>query len=139
MDAPALIGFQAHGKNNYDKPIMNISGVVRSLITNKEFPIKLMADGVPTAPKDTNGIPPFAEFDIYTTDGPVNVVNGVIVSKTEKMSDFSEFEFEFDYDGNQFTRKFTKDEIDKQRQMFSSIMDPDKSSVPRVTRKVEPK
>ena len=136
MDAPVLIGFQAHGKNNSDKPIVNISGVVRSLITNKEFPIKIMADGQITATKDTNGIPPFAEFDIYTQDGPVNMLNGVIVSKTEKMSDFSEFEFEFDYDGNKFVRKFTKDEIDKQRQMFSNILDPDKSSVPRVTRKI---
>jgi hypothetical protein len=137
MDAPVLVGFQAHGKNNSDKPIKNISGVVRSLITNKEFPIKIMAEGSPSSPNDTNGIPPFADFDIVTMEGPVNVVNGQIVSRIEKMSDFSEFEFEFDYDGNKFVRKFTKDEVDKQRQMFSNILDPDKSSVPRVTRKVK--
>jgi hypothetical protein len=136
MDAPALFGFQAHGKNNSDKPILNISGVVRSLITNKEFPIKIVAEGFYVDPKDTNGIPPFSEFDVTTMDGPVNVVNGQIVSRSVKMNDFAEFEFEFDYDGNKFVRKFTKDEIDGQRQMFSNILDPNKSSVPRVTRKV---
>jgi hypothetical protein len=137
MDTPVLLGFQAHGKNNSDKPINNISGVVRSLITNKEFPIKIMAEGTPTSPNDTNGIPPFADFDIVTMEGPVNILNGQIVSRIEKMSDFSEFELEFDYDGNKFVRKFTKDEIDKQRQMFSNILDPDKSSVPRVTKKAK--
>jgi hypothetical protein len=100
MEVPALLGFQAHGKNNSDKPIVNINGVVRSLITNKEFPIKIMAEGISTAPKDTNGIPPFAEFDVTTMDGPANVVNGQIVSRIEKMGDFAEFEFEFDYDGS---------------------------------------
>jgi hypothetical protein len=135
MESPAFVGFQAHGKNNSDKPIINVSGVVRSLITNREFPVRIMADGIPTDPRDTNGIPPFAEFDVVTKDIPVRIVNGVIVSGTESMADFAEFEFEFDYDGNKFVRRFTKDEVDAQRQMFSRITDPDKSSVPRVTRK----
>ncbi len=134
-----LVGFQAHGKNNSDKPISHVSGYVKSLITNREVPINIIADGQPTKPDDTNGIPPFAEFDVMTY-GPrfLNIVTGVIQAKEkgESFSEFSEFEFYFEYDGNKFVRRFTKQEIQHQREMFDNITNPDKSSIPHVTRKV---
>ncbi len=130
-----FFGFQAHGKNNSDKPISHISGFVRSYITNKEFPIKLLVQGRPVDPDKTNGIPPFAEFEVVTLGSIISVMNGVIQTKPEDIGEFAEFSFEFDYDGNKFVRVFTKQEIQKQREMWADISDPTKSSIPRVTLK----
>jgi hypothetical protein len=130
-----LLGFQAHGRNNSDKPINNISGFVRSNITNKELLVKFLVQGIPVAPDETNGIPPFAEFDIVTQDDIVRIVNGNILNNPLNIGEFSEFIFEFDYDGNKFVRTFTKQETQKQQDMFVQIASPDKSSIPRVTRK----
>jgi hypothetical protein len=135
IQGTVLLGFQAHGKNNSDKPINVISGFVKSIITNKQFPIKLYVQGVPTDPSDTNGIPPFSEFDVGTQTEVASTVNGVIQNKAQSIAEFSEFTFEFDYDGNTFIRTFTKQETQKQLEMFDEISSPDKSTIPRVTRK----
>jgi hypothetical protein len=108
LSGTVLLGFQAHGKNNSDKPINNISGIVRSNITNKEFPIKFIVQGVPVDPPDTNAIPPFAEFDVSTQTEPALTVNGVIENKHQSIPEFSAFTFEFDYGGDKFVRTFTK-------------------------------
>jgi hypothetical protein len=80
-----LICFQAHGRNNSDKPIMNISGFVRSNITNKEFPINFIVQGILVAPENTNGIPQFADFDIVTWSDIPRIDNGAVVSKAENI------------------------------------------------------
>lgn len=130
-----LLGFQAHGKNNSDKPINTIAGFIKSKVTNKEFTIKFILQGVPIDPIDTNGIPPFAEFDVCTQTDAVKIVNGVVQNKAQSLAEFSQFTFEFDYEGNKFVRTFTKQETQKQIEMFEEISTPDKSSIPRVTRK----
>jgi len=130
-----LISFQAHGRNNSDAPITNIKGFVKSLITNKELPIYFLLQGTPVAPDDTNGIPPFAEFDIATTEDKTEIVNGIIVSPTLNEAEMATFTFEFDYNGDKFIRTFTRQEVENQRKMFNNIADVDKSSIPHVTRK----
>jgi hypothetical protein len=131
----AFFGFQAHGKNNSDKPISHVSRIVKSYITNKEFPIKLLVQGRPVDPDQTNGIPPFADFDVVTLGSVISIMNGVIQTKAEDIGEFTEFSFEFDYDGNKFVRVFTKQEVQKQKEMWADISDPAKSSVPHVTLK----
>ncbi len=80
----SFFGFQAHGRNNSDKPIQHISGVVKSYITNKEFPIKLLVQGRPFDPDQTNGIPPFAEFDVVTVESPIVFMNGLPKTKNRR-------------------------------------------------------
>jgi hypothetical protein len=130
-----FFGFQAHGKNNSDKPISHVSGIVKSYITNKEFPIKLLVQGRPVDPEQTNGIPPFAEFDVVTIGSVISIVNGVAQTKSEDIGEFTEFSFEFDYDGNKFVRVFTKQEVQRQKDMWEDISNPTKSSIPHVTLK----
>jgi hypothetical protein len=134
-ESTRLVSFQAHGRNNSDAPISNIKGVVKSLITNKELPIYFLIQGTPVDPDDTNGIPPFAEFDISTTQEPIKIVDGIIVSPILNEAEMATFTFEFDYNGDKFVRTFTRQEVENQRKMFDNISDLDKSSVPHVTRK----
>ena len=135
MPQAAFIGFQAHGQNTSDKPIVNIKGLVRSGITNRELPIYFVVQGIPVTPAETEGIPPFAEFDVVSWGEPVHIDNGILVSKAENISEFTEFTFEFDYDGNKFVRAFSKQETQHQKEMFENSSDPEKSSIPHVVRK----
>lgn len=53
------------GKNKSNKrPILRVSGQLRSKLTNEIFPIYFNVDGNLIAPQDTNGIPAGAHFEI---------------------------------------------------------------------------
>jgi hypothetical protein len=120
----------------------------RALETNRKIPFYIFAAGVPVAPEDTNGIPPFAEFDIATTkvlpgikmhvdkqeNGEVKAWPEVVGDRAD-LAEFSEFTFVFEYDGNPFTREFTKQDVQQQKELIAKTDNPDANSIPHVTKR----
>jgi hypothetical protein len=135
-----VLGIQAHGKNNRNEPISEISGFVRSDITNRKLPINLLVYGdnnmpEPVPPQDTYGIPPLAEFDITTVSVPIAnpAVDGTPLSKF--VVEFASFSLEIQYDSKKIVRHFSKEEVRNQFALFEDVTQRNKSTVPRVTRK----
>jgi hypothetical protein len=124
-----IMGFTAHGRNQAREPITDLSGFIRSDLTNEEKPILIIAEpeleekqpglppnvtfNVPTPPEDTNGIPGFAEFSI-STYGKVfaTELDGIPASKFVR--DFGPFTLFLKYDGVVYQRHFSADQIDEQ-------------------------
>jgi hypothetical protein len=139
-----VIGFGAHGKNNSAEPINDFSGYVRSDITNETIPLYLVAAVSDTSnacmpaanalPKDTLGIPGFADFDVVSFEKPffVNVVNeGPFLTKF--LSAFVPFTVVLQYDGKVYQRQFSRDEVDKQVALLEKAAGP--ITNPHVVRK----
>jgi hypothetical protein len=60
-----VTNFLFHGKNKSSKkPIPNVSGKLQSNLTNEIFPIYFNLNGNLVSPKDTNGIPAGANFEL---------------------------------------------------------------------------
>jgi hypothetical protein len=60
-----VTNFLFYGKNkSKKKPILNVSGKLQSNLTNEIFPIYFNVKGNLVSPKDTNGIPPAASFEL---------------------------------------------------------------------------
>jgi hypothetical protein len=132
-----VLGFQAHGKNITDKPIQHLTGYMRSDLTNAQIPIYLLAQEpgstkiaacfphpwIPTAPDETYGIPPFAEFNVGTYEKPT-----LAISPTEGAMDgalladfkaaFAPFTVVIEYEGGRLERRFSQNEIDRQFSIF---------------------
>ncbi len=130
-----VLGFQATGKNNLSEPMVNVSGSIRSDVTNETLPINFVVDATPVAPSETFGVPPQAQFTITTVNVPIAdpARDGAPVS--EFLTKFASFTFVFNYDGHNYTRHFSKDEVKHQFDLFSNMTRPDKSTEPRVVRK----
>jgi hypothetical protein len=142
-----VVGFGAHGKNNSPEPITDFEGYIRSDITNETVPIYLVAAApdalnictppANTLPKDTLGIPGFADFDIVSFEKPfyVNVLHeGPTLSKFE--AGFVPFTLVLKYDGQTFKRRFTKEEVEKQIALLQKVSGP--ITTPHVVRKTPP-
>jgi hypothetical protein len=127
-DGPVrIIGFTAHGRNQSSEPITDFSGVVRSDLTNEEMPLLLIAQPdpaerqpelppnvtapVPTPPKDTYGIPGFAEFDVSTyKKGSVSDTDGIVAN--DFLRHFGPFMVILNYGGSTHRHHFDEEQIE---------------------------
>jgi|GEM_PF-1679649 hypothetical protein len=133
-----VAGFQASGTNNLDVPLLDVSGYIRSDVTNETIPINFNIDHKPVPTKDTYGIPPSATFDITTVSVEtidMNNLDKVAIPWSRFAVDFAHFTFVFMYDGKKFTRHFSREEVLRQFDLFQNVLDPSKNPAPRVTRK----
>jgi hypothetical protein len=139
-----IIGFGAHGKNNSAEPISDFEANLRSDATNETIPIYIVAaeaDAVnactlaaPTLPKDTLGIPGFADFDIVSYEKPY-VLNVLYDGKalSNFLRTFVPFTIIMHYDGKTYQRRFSKDEVDRQVAILEKAAGP--ITNPHVVRK----
>jgi hypothetical protein len=148
-----VLGFQAHGKNTSADPISQFSGYMRSTLTNAAVPIYLHAQAqemddsktlacfpnpwIPTSPEETYGIPPLADFDVGTYDKPFADVNQDGVTITKFLNTFVPFSVVLEYDGAKFERKFSKEEVVRQVDLFEKSFKP--LSNPHVLRRTTAK
>jgi hypothetical protein len=139
-----ILGFGAHGKNVTKDPIKQLTGWMRSDVTNVSKPIYILGQDsdesqmpactlrVPTTYDETYGIPPLGDFDVVTfpfvgyaqTDG---------ISAATFLNTFAPFTVHIEYDGAVADRQFSKEEIRKQIDLFSQIVS--LQNIPRVIRK----
>jgi hypothetical protein len=142
-----VVGFVAHGKNNSAEPIIDFEGFMRSDITNETIPLYIVAAApealnictppMNTPPKDTLGIPGFADFDIVSFEKPLylNVLHDGPSLATFQNS-FVPFTLGLRYDGKTYTRHYTKGEVDKQVAVLTKLSGP--LTAPHVVRKTPP-
>ena len=108
---PLIYGFAASAKNIRKRPLDNVSGSVRSLVTGERYEMFLNVNGIPTKITDTYGIPPKAEFRIYV---PFHHVPHPVPSDAVYMPlqtferEMREFEFEFQHNGITFRKRFLR-------------------------------
>src|SRR5208282_2408969 len=99
------------------EPITDFEGYIRSDVTNKAVPVNLIAaeidapnvctPTVPTASKDTLGIPAFADFDVVSFEGAlyVNIPHdGFPLQKF--LTEFVPFTVVVKYNGTKYQRQF---------------------------------
>jgi hypothetical protein len=86
-------------------------------------------------PEETYGIRGLAEFDIVTHKMTMiqTGVDGMPVSKFLK--EFGAFTVVLEYDGIKVERRFSIEKIKKQIEAFEKSSNPEKTTMPRVTRK----
>ncbi len=149
QDEIRVVGFGAHGKNTSKDPITEFRGYIRSDLTNARLPIYILAQDpnappvpnpfqpaqIPTRPEETFGIPSLAEFDIVTYEHAVITqgVDGVPVSQF--LREFGSFTVVLEYDGIKIERQFTSEQIRKAVEAFESSLNPQRTTIPRVTRR----
>jgi hypothetical protein len=101
--------FQAQGFNRTKDPIANFHGRIRSERTTKEFPILFnLLDGKYLKASELNPIPVDAIIDTraYFSEDEQPI------SLRQFYADFVPFTFFFEYDGKQYRRTFTLDDIE---------------------------
>ena len=129
-----IAGFGAHGKNITSEPITDFEGYLRSDKNNETLPIYILAANavaanactfsVPTLPKDTLGIPAFADFNISTSKKPIfiNRFEGMPLSRF--LNEFVPFTIVMKYDGKTYRRHFTREEVDRQIAVLEKLAGP---------------
>jgi hypothetical protein len=144
-----VVGIGAHGKNTSKDPITEFIAYVRSDLTNARLQIFIMAQNpdapviptpfqpeqIPTRPEQTFGIPGLAEFDIVTYESAVMVqgVSGVPVSQF--LREFGSFTMVLEYDGIKVERQFSNEKIKAAIETFERSLNPQRTTIPRVTRR----
>jgi hypothetical protein len=133
-----VLGFQATGKNILNEPITDFKGIVRSDITNRELMLKFVVDGFTAYPDNTYGIPPLSEFAISTVEPSTVPTDPSKEGEPENkwLSEFSRFTITLDYNGTHYVRHFIENETAAQFARFHAILDPDKSTIPRIIRRI---
>jgi hypothetical protein len=145
-----VAGFGAHGKNTSSEPITDFDGYLRSDKNNETLPVYILAaDPIvtsactflkPSLPKDTLGIPAFADFNISTSKKPIilNQYEGMPLSRF--LNEFVPFTIVLKYNGKSYQRHFTKEEVDRQVAILEKLAGPPpdpyvirKSTAPAVT------
>lgn len=110
VSEPLITGFQAHGKNNLDEPIVHFSGFIRSDTSNETFPILLARDNKFLRPEETLGIPRKAEFDLHAklpSNHPERY-SGEGMNASAFLRQYTELTFVFEYDEKKYDEHFSK-------------------------------
>ena len=143
-----FINFGAHGKNISNNPISQFNGYLQSDLTNARLPIYLLAQNaeaattasacfanpwIPTLPDETFSIPPFADFEITTFDKAFIEMGKDGMPISSFWNNFGSFMLVIEYDGIKFRRHFSREEIQRQLDMFEKSLNP--KSNPFVLRK----
>jgi hypothetical protein len=126
--------FTADGHNLTGKPITNISGFLRSNITNEIYaPLYIVIDGKPVLPEQTHGIPVDASF---TIDIPFAGITGEfdkMMKESEFLKKLVDFTFVVDIEGARSEYRFERQQvINFLEQKKRSLYPPQK---PKVTQK----
>jgi hypothetical protein len=133
-----VIEFGAQGKNNSGDPISQFSGYMRSDRTNAQIPIYILAQSadeakiqacfqhpwIPTLPEETFGIPPFADFQISTREKAFIEAGKDGVTLSKFINDFVPFTIVLEYDGMKIERKFSREEVNRQVELFEKSLNP---------------
>jgi hypothetical protein len=130
--AGVVSSFQATGHNNLETLIERVSGYLLVDRNNNKYPLYLVINGTIVKPEETNGIPPGADFTIAI---PFYIQNRQeqYIEALKFLSDFPPFTFVFEYDGNTYKRRFTRDEVKLLIMRFAD--DINRSNKPAVTKK----
>ncbi|SRR5713101_1013112 len=129
-----VLGFQATGQNNMEGPISHVSGFIRSDITNAQFPMRLDVDGRLVRPEETRGIPRGAQFVVGSErfPSPDRSRRDEGMPASRFLVEFATFTFVFEYDGREFVRHFSNEEI---RAVIGAFDRATQRSEPRVMRR----
>lgn len=100
--------FQAQGFNRTKDPITKVHAYVRSDRTNVQYPIYFNLNGKRAAESEINPIPVDAIIDIRAPFLP----NDGLIPVQQFLDETVPFTFFFEYDGKQYRRTFTLDEIE---------------------------
>jgi hypothetical protein len=133
-----FINFGAHGKNISNSPIYQFSGYLQSDLTNARLQIYLLAQNaeaattlacfahpwIPTLPEETFSIPPLADFEITTFDKAFIEAGKDGMPISIFWNNFGPFMLVLEYDGVRFQRHFSKEEIQRQLDMFEKSLNP---------------
>ena len=75
-------------------------------------------------PRETFGIPPFADFQIVTHEKPVIETGKDGVPITKLLNDFVPFTILLEYDGLKVERHFSREEVARQIEIFEKSINP---------------
>ena len=126
--------FQAQGFNRTNDPIVNISGVVRSDRTNKEFPILYdLADGKLRTSAEIDPIPVNAIVDAraYLSDDQKPI------PLKQFLSQVVPFTFIIQYDGKSYRHTFTLSDIEPRIQRYEQDLRKMSAGPPQMSAKKE--
>lgn len=144
-----VVGYGVHGRNTSSDPVSELSGYVRSDLTNARLPIFLMAQDsnapavrnpfqpaeIPTKPEETYGIPGLAEFDVVTFE-QATIMTGIDgVPVDQFLRDFGAFTVVLEYDGIKVEQKFTSERVKEEIAKFEKNANAERTTAPRVTRR----
>lgn len=139
-EEPYIYLLQFYGKNNTNERLTGLSGYVQSRSSDRRLPIGINVGGTIHEFNATEGIPPYGEFILMTWPLPSNTpsrTGGLTVSRF--LIEFAEFTFVFNYNGKQFSRTFTNQEILAPIQEFTRTLAEQASRRrPSVTLKPDP-
>jgi hypothetical protein len=137
-----FINFGAHGKNTSNNPISEFSGYLQSDLTNARLPIYLLAQNaesvtgllacfanpwIPTRPDETFSIPPLADFEITTFDKAFIEAGKDGMPISNFWNNFGPFTLVLEYNGIGYRRHFSREEIQRQIDMFEKSLNPKSS------------
>jgi hypothetical protein len=117
-----ITGFNVHGTNNRDEPIIHVTGFWRSDLNNTTVPIRLVVGGQRVPPEDSTGIPRKSAFDITSAELPTTTPQRDGIPESQFYSVFGPFTLELEYDGKRLAHHFTTDDILKQLNAFRSLL-----------------
>jgi hypothetical protein len=117
-----ITGFQVHGINNRDEPIIHVTGFWRSDQNNTTVPIRFVVGGQRVPPEDTTGILRKSAFDITSAELPTTTQQRDGIPESQFFSVFGPFTLELEYDGKRLVHHFTADDILKQLNAFRSLL-----------------
>jgi hypothetical protein len=113
-ERPLISALQLAGTNRSDNPISNIDGYLRSNITNKKLDLFFHIDGKYIKTIDTNGIPPHADFVIFSPFTEDKTKLETISMPTDKfLAEFGDMTLSLTFDGNvkPYIRNFSYTEL----------------------------
>jgi hypothetical protein len=107
-------GFMIHGRNTTDRPITQMSGYIRSNITNETLQIYVTADGKRVLPEQTLGIPPGARIEVSALFGP-DAFDDVaqMLDEPTLLQRFGDSTFVVELDGRREEHRFSRDDIER--------------------------
>jgi hypothetical protein len=126
--------FRAQGHNNTGGAIKNVSGIVRSDMSNKEIPINFRIGSEIVGPEGTYGIPRDANFVLESDCFLPNTTLGM--RREEFLAQFGALTFELDYDGKKYVKHFSRSDSENLISKFVANLDrASPKSPPMVTKK----
>jgi hypothetical protein len=118
-DQIRIFNFQARGWNRTGDPITKIGGYVRSDKTNRRYPIKINdGHGTMIEPHRVRLIPVDQSFDIAAPFGTASRV----ITVREFVNEIVPFTFFFEYDGKEFRRTFTWEQIEPRLRAYEQVI-----------------
>lgn len=122
-DRTWIVGFQARGRNRSGRTIRGFGGYIESGITGERHTLQINIGGHLRPITDTARIPDGAEFDVGVRfpdqyPGPRQAPNQAGISADKFREQWRSLTFVFEYDGQEYRRRFTADDIENLLRRF---------------------